>query len=44
MKWTERTSLEDVAAMQMARAGGIPAPKLLSCGEHLRARFNRPSY
>ncbi|EEH05275.1 conserved hypothetical protein [Histoplasma capsulatum G186AR] len=44
MKWTERTSLEEVAAMQMARAGGIPAPKLLSCGEHLRARFNRPSY
>ncbi|KLJ12480.1 hypothetical protein EMPG_12473 [Blastomyces silverae] len=44
MKWTERTSLEEVAAMQMARAGGIPAPKFLSCGEHTGAPFNRASY
>ncbi|PGH34387.1 U4/U6.U5 tri-snRNP component SNU23 [[Emmonsia] crescens] len=40
MKWTERTSLEEVAAMQMARAAGMPVPKLLSCGEHVGERYN----
>lgn len=34
MKWTNRTSLGEVAAMQMARAAGIPVPRVLNCGEH----------
>lgn len=34
LKWTNRTSLGEVAAMQMTRAAGIPAPRVLSCGEH----------
>lgn len=41
MKWTDRTSLEEAIAMQMADAAGIPVPKFLSCGEHTRAPFNR---
>ncbi|KAJ5791498.1 uncharacterized protein N7518_008509 [Penicillium psychrosexuale] len=41
LKWTDRTSLEEVAAMQMARAAGMPVPKVLSCGEHPHAPFNR---
>ena len=27
--------------MQTARAGGMPVPKVLSCGEHPHAPFNR---
>ncbi|KAJ5579558.1 uncharacterized protein N7459_005543 [Penicillium hispanicum] len=34
LKWTNRTSLEEVAAMKMARAAGMPVPKVISCGEH----------
>lgn len=34
MKWSERTSIEEVLAMQMARAAGMPVPKVLCCGEH----------
>ncbi|OJD13801.1 hypothetical protein AJ78_05783 [Emergomyces pasteurianus Ep9510] len=41
MKWTDRTSLEEVAAMQMARAAGIPSPKFLSCGKHIGEPYNR---
>lgn len=41
MKWTDRTSLEEVAAMQMARAAGMPVPKVLSCGEHVGDPYNR---
>ena len=41
MKWTDRTSLEEVAAMQMARAAGMPVPKFLGCGEHPGDRYNR---
>lgn len=41
LKWTDRTSLEEAAAMQMARAAGMPVPKLLSCGEHPNNPYNR---
>ncbi|KAB8259808.1 hypothetical protein BDV32DRAFT_138548 [Aspergillus pseudonomiae] len=41
MKWTDRTSIEEAIAMQMARATGMPAPRLISCGEHPNAPFNR---
>jgi hypothetical protein len=34
-------SIEEAAAMQMARAAGMPVPKVLSCGEHPYAPFNR---
>lgn len=41
LKWSDRTSIEEVAAMRMARAAGIPVPKVLSCGEHPGGPFNR---
>ncbi|KAI2005305.1 hypothetical protein LOZ39_002795 [Ophidiomyces ophidiicola] len=41
MKWTDRTSMEEVIAMKMARAAGMPVPKVLSCGEHPGDPFNR---
>ena len=41
LKWTDRTNLEEAAAMQMARAAGMPVPKVLSCGEHPNAPYNR---
>ncbi|KAE8154190.1 kinase-like domain-containing protein [Aspergillus avenaceus] len=41
MKWTDRTSLEEAAAMQMVEAAGIPVPKFLSCGEHPADPSNR---
>ncbi|KAJ0421185.1 hypothetical protein BJY00DRAFT_301070 [Aspergillus carlsbadensis] len=41
MKWTDRTSVEEVISMQMARAAGMPVPKVLCCGEHLDAPSNR---
>lgn len=31
LNWTDRTSLEEALAMQMARAAGMPIPKVLSC-------------
>ncbi|KAL3473435.1 kinase-like domain-containing protein [Aspergillus californicus] len=34
LKWTERTSIEEVMAMQMARAAGMPVPRVLSYGKH----------
>ena len=41
MKWTDRTSIEEAVSMQMAEAAGIPVPKVISCGEHPTAPFNR---
>ncbi|KZF22517.1 hypothetical protein L228DRAFT_127872 [Xylona heveae TC161] len=41
MKWTDRTSIEECAAMQMARAAGMPVPKVLACGEHPNDPYNR---
>ncbi|KAF3482118.1 uncharacterized protein GIQ15_04877 [Arthroderma uncinatum] len=41
VKWTDRTSIEEVAAMQMAEAAGMPVPKFLCCGETPDAPFNR---
>ncbi|KAF5863931.1 hypothetical protein ETB97_009038 [Aspergillus alliaceus] len=41
MKWTDRTSIEEVVSMQMAGAAGIPVPRVLNYGEHLKAPFNR---
>lgn len=40
MKWTDRTSVEEAMAMQLARKAGMPVPKVLCCGEH-PASFNR---
>jgi hypothetical protein len=34
LKWSNRTRIEEVLAMQMARAAGMPVPKVLCCGEH----------
>ena len=41
LKWSDRTSMEEAAAMQMARAAGMPVPRVLSCGEHPKESFNR---
>lgn len=41
MKWTDRTSVEEVVSMQMARSAGMPVPKVISYGEHPDAPFNR---
>lgn len=41
LKWSDRTSKEEAAAMQMARAAGMPVPKVLSCGEHPNGPYNR---
>ncbi|KAK2745023.1 hypothetical protein FQN55_006380 [Onygenales sp. PD_40] len=34
MKWTDRTSVEEAVAMQLARNAGMPVPRVLCCGEH----------
>jgi aminoglycoside phosphotransferase len=34
LKWNDRTSLDEVAAMKLARAAGMPVPFVLSCGDH----------
>jgi aminoglycoside phosphotransferase len=34
LKWSDRTCMEEAIAMQMARAAGMPVPKVLCCGEH----------
>lgn len=34
LKWSDRTRIEEVIAMQMARAVGMPVPKVLCYGEH----------
>ena len=34
LKWSERVRIEEVAAMKMARAAGMPVPRVLSYGEH----------
>ncbi|OJD21109.1 hypothetical protein ACJ73_07556 [Blastomyces percursus] len=39
MKWTDRTSIEEVVSMQMAGAAGIPVPRVLNCGEHPKDPF-----
>ncbi|PYI06206.1 hypothetical protein BO78DRAFT_445594 [Aspergillus sclerotiicarbonarius CBS 121057] len=41
MKWTDRTSMEEAVAMYMARAAGMPVSRVLCCGEHPNALFNR---
>lgn len=41
LKWTDRTSIEEAVAMRMARAAGMPVPRVLSCGEHPNAPYNR---
>ena len=41
LKWSDRTSMEEAAAMQMARAAGMPVPKVLSLGEHPNGSYNR---
>ena len=34
IKWSDRTSIAEAVATQMARSGGLPAPKVLCYGEH----------
>ena len=34
LKWSDGTRLEEALTMQVARAGGIPVPKLICYGEH----------
>lgn len=40
LKWSDRTSIDEAAAMQMARAAGMPVPKVLSLGEHPNEPYN----
>lgn len=40
MKWTNRASVEEAIALQLARRAGMPVPKVLCCGER-PASFNR---
>ena len=39
LKWSDRTRIEEAVAMQMARAAGMPVPKVLCYGEHLSDPF-----
>lgn len=39
LKWSDRTRMEEAIAMQMARAAGMPVPKVLCCGEHPQTPF-----
>jgi hypothetical protein len=39
LKWSDRTRIEKAVAMQMARAAGMPVPKVLCYGEHLSDPF-----
>ncbi|OJJ06187.1 hypothetical protein ASPVEDRAFT_45604 [Aspergillus versicolor CBS 583.65] len=41
LKWTDRTSIEEAIAMQMALAAGMPVPRLLSCGEPVTPELKR---
>ncbi|KAJ5617607.1 phosphotransferase family protein [Penicillium hordei] len=41
LKWIDWTSLEEAAAMKIARAAGMPVSRDLSYGEHPYAPFNR---
>lgn len=34
LKWGERVRIEEAVAMQMARAAGMPVPKVLCYGEN----------
>lgn len=34
LKWSDGTRLEEVSAMMVARAAGLPVPKVISYGEH----------
>lgn len=42
LKWTDRTTLGEVAAMKLARKAGMPVPKVICCGEH-KHEFRRIS-
>lgn len=39
LKWSDRTRIEEAVAMQMARAAGMPVPKVLCYGELLSDTF-----
>jgi Phosphotransferase enzyme family len=39
LKWSERVGIEEAVAMQMARAAGMPVPKLICYGEHSQSPF-----
>lgn len=39
LKWSDRTRIEEVVAMQMARAAGMPVPKVLCYGEDISDTF-----
>ncbi|GAQ44565.1 hypothetical protein AtubIFM56815_004768 [Aspergillus tubingensis] len=41
LEWTNRTSVEEVIVMQMARAAGIPVPRVVNCREHVTPNLNR---
>lgn len=41
LKWTGRTSFEEAAAMEMARAAGMPVPRVLSVGVHPNSPHTR---
>ena len=42
LKWHEKVRLEEVTAMRMVRAAGMPVPYVLCCGEH-KGHFCRVS-
>ncbi|MCJ1467027.1 hypothetical protein MMC07_005649 [Pseudocyphellaria aurata] len=39
LKWSDRTRVEEAVSMQMARAAGMPVPKVLCYGEDLSDTF-----
>lgn len=41
LKWSDWTSMEEAAAMQMARDAGMPVPRVLSVEEHPNEPRNR---
>lgn len=41
IKSTDRASIGEYAAMKMARAAGMPVPRVFTCGEHPNDPYNR---
>ncbi|KAL3460907.1 hypothetical protein BJX64DRAFT_262027 [Aspergillus heterothallicus] len=41
MKWTDRSSVKEAVAMQVAGSAGMPVLKVISSGEHIHATFKR---
>jgi hypothetical protein len=42
LKWSDRTRVEEVVAMRMARTAGMPVPRVLCCVEQPATIFGPP--